>query len=673
MGLKLSGVIGGYSRALFGGVLGLLIVALCAVQSFAGDVSAAPVDSLNVVGSATNVLAQAGAGAPATGPATAPTSSLPESTGSGAETWMQGLHVSGYLNQNFGMWQNPSALKDFTKARSNLAVARTTLQIDENFQLNENNSFFMREWFVYEPPYSWNSAMNKVYSTTVRNAAGRLVPSGSVTPRSYGHFMNDWYNQYGVRDAWWQNRTGPLTTFVGNQIVVWGQSISFRVGDIINPSDTAWAFGFANLEQSRKPQPMIHPILYLPDYGPLGSNFIEGVWLPGWSPQWWEGDYCDGRYRGQDTKMGRETTGQPAACHGPSARFDVHHANRFMPGINVVNVGGGRTLNGPFTEPGGGGLTGPSFSKYLMLCTNLETGILGNKTTFPNYANPTAVAMRRPCLRLNKGDDPVGSTGNGGLIDIGKFRTRGYSPQFWNEGVRLHTLLGPAELSLWYYYDNTNQGSAAASVWVPYTNLFTYTFPSENLFGMTGDMPLPLPESIAEHFPMVGRAEMTYINHKNFNDNRPYTLTTRRFSDVVNWMAAVDLTNAYAPWLTSTGDLTANFEVFDNIIMDRAKTMPYGTVLDEPIEKNLVSVLFNAGTSFYYGDIAPTWTMIYAPKGKTFLLFPAVTLNPPWTKKYFMKLQAIEVMGGDNIAPEGGFFKGESLLTAQFQYNFDIM
>jgi hypothetical protein len=27
-------------------------------------------------------------------------------------------------------------------------------------------------------------------------------------------------------------------------------------------------------------------------------------------------------------------------------------------------------------------------------------------------------------------------------------------------------------------------------------------------------MPLPLPESLAEHFPMIGRAEMLYINHR---------------------------------------------------------------------------------------------------------------------------------------------------------------
>jgi hypothetical protein len=46
---------------------------------------------------------------------------------------------------------------------------------------------------------------------------------------------------------------GTLTPFLGNQIVVWGQSISFRVGNVIKPNNIPWAFGFANLEQSRTP------------------------------------------------------------------------------------------------------------------------------------------------------------------------------------------------------------------------------------------------------------------------------------------------------------------------------------------------------------------------------------------------------------------------------------
>ena len=83
--------------------------------------------------------------------------------------WFHNFHVSGYAGQTFGMWQNPSALRDFTPSRNNLAVSRTALQLDENFRLNETNTFFMREWFVYEPPYSFNSANNPAY------AAGSLA------------------------------------------------------------------------------------------------------------------------------------------------------------------------------------------------------------------------------------------------------------------------------------------------------------------------------------------------------------------------------------------------------------------------------------------------------------------------------------------------------------------
>jgi hypothetical protein len=101
------------------------------------------------------------------------------------------------------MWQNPTNLANYTPSRNNLAVARSLLQIDGNYRLNENNTFFTRGWFVYEPPYSFNSANNPNYH----------VPNHA----SFGHMMNGYYNTYELRDAWWENKTGPLTTFIGNQ------------------------------------------------------------------------------------------------------------------------------------------------------------------------------------------------------------------------------------------------------------------------------------------------------------------------------------------------------------------------------------------------------------------------------------------------------------------------
>ena len=147
-------------------------------------------------------------------------------------------------------------------------------------------------------------------------------------------------------------------------------------------------------------------------------------------------------------------------------------------------------------------------------------------------------------------------------------------------------------------------------------------------------------------------------------------------------MLALDIDQAYAPWLTSTGNLSANIEVLrrdrDGLAprhvrnlwtVDRWRCLETDTII-----KNNVSTLFNIGTSWLWNDIEPAWTMVFNPKGRTFLLFPSVVLNPPWTKKYFMKLQAIEVLGGDSgPAQAGGILKGQSLLTAQFQYNFNLL
>ncbi|HXZ88642.1 MAG TPA: hypothetical protein VEF07_08720, partial [Candidatus Binataceae bacterium] len=246
-------------------------------------------------------------------------------------------------------------------------------------------------------------------------------------------------------------------------------------------------------------------------------------------------------------------------------------------------------------------------------------------------------------------------------------------PQNWNEGVRFHTLIGATELTALYYNDNTNQGTPWSLRWHPYTNLWNYSLYEVQEGGITADRPLPVPAAIAEYFPAVGRAEMLYANHVNYESNKVQDLEGQHYSDLVEWMGAIDLDQAYAPWLTSTGNLSANFEIFDHIVMDNCKLCFFGNDLgNEHQLKNDVSMLFNIGTSWWWNDFAPTWTMIFNPKGRSFALFPALQLNPPWTKKYFLNLQAIEVLGGDREAGVG-LFKGESLLTAQFQYNFNLM
>jgi len=636
-----------------------LIVVLSVATSRAGDISSQSADSLNITNSVSKLLPQA---APPPG---------------GEQSWLSSFHISGYGSQTFGMWQNPTALKEYTPSRNNLAVARSLLQLDENYRLNGNNTFFAREWFVYEPPYSFNSANNPAYG------------SASPTHSSFGHYINPYYNNYQVRDAWWENKLGPLTTFVGNQLVVWGQSLAFRVGDVINPADTCWAFGFANLEQSRNPQWMIHPILNLPEWGPLTSNFAEVAWIPGLAPVYWpEQDVPYGVWDGESSKSGREAICQPSASHGPSARFDVQYNNFFRAGIspglppfvNVLTPAAGGPASGRFTGPfsdyNGGGTVAQPANREFWYCTNLAPLLLGFNPKKANFADPVPPGLRHHCNILSKGNLPYSPTGDHTTVDFGPIRVNGFQPQNWNIGARLHTLYGATEWTLLYYDDNTNglgTGTEETLKWsTPYTNLWTYQQANVQQFGVTVDRPVPMPAALAEYFPAVFRGEFLYLNHMSVEDQAVFNITGQGWSDRTRYMLALDLDQAYAPWLTSTGNLSANLEVYQETILDNKKTYSNGNDLGAHQLKNDVQILFNFGTSWWWQDFAPTWTMIYNPKGSNFALFPSIVLNPPWTKKYFMKLQAIEIMGGDKMYGTG-LFKGQSYLIAQFQYNFNLM
>src|SRR5690348_4965754 len=119
-------------------------VGICATASRADDSSAKATGAINGGPPMAAVMAQ-------TNPSTQTERSI----------WKD-FHVSGFLNETDGMWINSQNLKQFTASRNSLATARTWLQVDENFHLGANNDFFMREWFVYEPPYAFNTSNNHI-------------------------------------------------------------------------------------------------------------------------------------------------------------------------------------------------------------------------------------------------------------------------------------------------------------------------------------------------------------------------------------------------------------------------------------------------------------------------------------------------------------------------------
>ena len=87
----------------------MVLCGLMATGVLAGDISSGT-DSLSVTGATTGVLPQAAAG--------------------GVESGiLSGLHVSGYGQQTFGMWQDPPALRDYTP-QSQQSLDLTNLAAD---------------------------------------------------------------------------------------------------------------------------------------------------------------------------------------------------------------------------------------------------------------------------------------------------------------------------------------------------------------------------------------------------------------------------------------------------------------------------------------------------------------------------------------------------------------
>ena len=525
-------------------------------------------------------------------------------TGAGADksfSFIRNLQVSGFLQLTYGTFIDSEAI-EYNNSKNSLSTARQQLQLDVNDTLGEHDRFFMRDWGVYEPSYPFENTCPQ-----------RFGPPGDCN--------SDFYNQYGIRELWLQDTRGPLQLFVGRQIVTWGESISFRVGDQINPVDTSWAFGFANLEQSRIPLWMLHPILDLPDAGPLSSNFFEVIYIPGVDFLYTQVDNPTDTLDGQDQVAGRVNISAPSG-----SRFAGRPDNRCDPGLSLCSKGVG--------------LAQPPFSTLI-----LHGFLPDTQTTIPRatWANSQV-------------------------------------------GARLHTLVFNTEMTAYFLYSHNYSPTAEVAQierepapGVSGLRRVNLAYPKFASVAVTANRPVYLPGALAE-LPFVVRTEVFYKNHNEFNTLGPAVRwpdgSEGSFvvhSDQVLWLGALDLDTAAAPWLTKTGTVTANLEVMGTTTLSPSNTDQVSPGYLNRLYHNDINMLLNLGATWYWGAIAPTWTMIYNPNGTTFEFFPSLVLTPTWTDKYFMTLKYIGIIGSDQYGLDGGFFKGKSMFISQFQYNFNLL
>ncbi len=132
--------------------------------------------------------------------------------------------LDGFLRNNTGVWTENW---DYAPNNDPLATCRNWFRLNLNGEISPSLKLKAEVLAVYEPEYS-------------RERGGGIAANT--------------YNSFDFREMRLDWRPAMGHNFrIGKQIVNWGESLSARVGDIINPVDGRFDLGFTNLEDTRMP------------------------------------------------------------------------------------------------------------------------------------------------------------------------------------------------------------------------------------------------------------------------------------------------------------------------------------------------------------------------------------------------------------------------------------
>ena len=144
----------------------------------------------------------------------------------------------GFLRNNTGMF---TETQPYAGSGNQLATERTWFRTNEDIMFNPQWRMGFVTQFVYEPSYPFENGANSSQGLTTRP----IQPSGQEYSEYYN--VNDI-----LREAWVQWKPNDNTSFkVGRQIAQWGEALTTRITDVIQPNDNRFAFAFSNLEDTR--------------------------------------------------------------------------------------------------------------------------------------------------------------------------------------------------------------------------------------------------------------------------------------------------------------------------------------------------------------------------------------------------------------------------------------
>ncbi len=499
----------------------------------------------------------------------------------------------GFLRNNLGMFlDNP---QPFAGNSNDLATARTWFRGYTDFKITNQLRFWSAIQFVYEPFYDIEHGAGGSYRTPID---AHVRPDG----KEYSE-----YNKFTdiLREALieWKPFKGH-TIKLGRQIAIWGEALTTRVGDVIQPEDQRFTLAFANLEDTRIPQWMARGFH---DIESLNSTF---EWIA--NPNWVEAKYRVNRFA------------HFIAPGEIGERFSLFPETRFDPPLSVNNM----ILGIPFSDPNR--VVPHPFSRDWLAVA-------------PGFYVPTAFPTVR--VKFPSGGDSfrggfrTNTTVEGYNFGVSYFHTQNYDPVIKREGLT---------------------GAVAAPPLPPLPlRQYTLVYPNIDIIGAYMNKNLT-------GFPGVIRFDAIYVPNKPFNTFDKAGVfpdpiaplndaIVRR--DYVKYMIAYDLNGfLYFPW-----HKTAPFDItFEHVgeIIPKNKNIQYISYSTE-VKKWNPQYNMRIATNWRYNQITTELIVGYIPWGNGALIMPTVKYVPPiLNNQLSFELKYIDVIGKSH-------FKGIGILQTK--------
>jgi hypothetical protein len=525
------------------------------------------------------------------------------------------IQLSGYLESRVGMWlhDDPTAPIHFpgitgTPPGNDLAVFRNTFQLELDAEPTRRTDLHAVFRAVYEPRYP----VDRYASPQSSFGEDRLSKSFYNEP--------DW-NKEPIREAWIQQEIlDGQSIRIGRQIVNWGESLAFRVADVINPNDTTFNLFFVDPEESRIPQWMaqgIHQLPWLP-----GSPAFEWIVMPAWETQ---------SRRVNDLAP----TGSRFAIP-PESRQSTYPVFQTVPGKPALWTVQRAVLNGRAAGT-------PAAVDFRFLDD-------GQK----DFPQDPSVGGR---MKVSVGPVELAFFDWYGYELLPVVRDRGLEQSTVGE---YDTVLGRPDLANVYHALHVPPSFRLDS--------FEYLYPRQNVVGVTGNAYL-------EWIKGVTRFEVAYRPQRHFQidgfDRATGAITdhdglVRR--DELEWQLALDLGGLYWHWLNPTSDFSFSLEYTQNVIFDHVKGMRAG-VYETALDAVTDTLSLRGSTSYWYNSLQPSLTVIVQPKQGAWATVAALGLQAPWDEDLTAEIRWVAV-GGRSHFDGLGLFQSKDFAMLALRYSF---